>query len=266
MPTRHGLARFRDASPIAKKAKSAPPRPTDGFRGSTQLHGNPFVDPRVAADYECWYKTVGRRAGRLEKALLAKLLALFPEAKTVLEIGCGTGHFTRWFASRGLRTVGLEASWAMLAEARRRCTGSLIMGDALRLPLRTDCCDVVVMITTLEFLGEPIRALREALRVAQRGLILGVLNRRSRMGERLRRGGGPIWGTAHFYTPGELARIVQMALDGRHAAVTHRTTLWPLWPRDLPLPQGGFIGMAVRPAAPRVLKAEFRKTRKGGSP
>jgi len=210
------------------------------------LHVNPFFDQKVVAGYERWYETVGRRADRLEKALLAKLLAQFPEARRVLEIGCGTGHFTRWFASRGLQTVGLDISAAMLADAQRRGTGMLAMGDALSLPLQTGCCDVVAMITTLEFLEEPVRALREALRVAQRGLILGVLNRRSRLGERLRREGGPIWGAAHFYTPAELARIVKIALDGRHATLTYRTTVWPLWPRDLPLSRGGFIGMAVR--------------------
>jgi SAM-dependent methyltransferase len=165
-----------------------------------------------------------------------------------LEIGCGTGHFTRWFASRGLQTVGLDISAVMLAHAWRRRTRMLIQGDAQKLPLRSDCCDLVAMITTLEFLEDPVRALREAIRVARHGLILGVLNRQSRLGRRLGRRGGPIWGTAHLYTPADLTGIVKLALDGRPATLTWRTTLWPWWPGDLPRAQGGFVGMAVRPA------------------
>ena len=36
---------------------------------------NPFVDPALVAGYETWYQTAGRRADRLEKDLLARLLA-----------------------------------------------------------------------------------------------------------------------------------------------------------------------------------------------
>ncbi len=63
---------------------------------------NPFDDPAVAERYEQWYSGHGRRADRLEKRLLAQLLEDFPGASTVLDVGCGTGHFTRWMASRGL--------------------------------------------------------------------------------------------------------------------------------------------------------------------
>ena len=56
---------------------------------------NPFDDPAVAARYEDWYSGPGQRADALEKSLLKGLLADFPGARTVLEVGCGTGHFTR---------------------------------------------------------------------------------------------------------------------------------------------------------------------------
>ena len=37
-----------------------------------------------------------------------------------------------------------------------------------------------------------------------------------------------------------------LEVTGQKAAVVWRTTLWPLWPGALPLPWGGFIGVAVR--------------------
>lgn len=58
---------------------------------------NSFTNPSIVAGYEAWYETTGRRADRLEKALLKRLLAGFPRVRALLEVGCGTGHFT-WMA------------------------------------------------------------------------------------------------------------------------------------------------------------------------
>jgi ubiquinone/menaquinone biosynthesis C-methylase UbiE len=212
---------------------------------SQVVPGNPFTDPGLAAGYERWYETVGRRADRLEKRLLQKLLDRFPDAHEVLEVGCGTGHFTRWMTSLGLRVVGLDVSPAMLAEARRLKTGICIEGDALNLPFDAGSFGLVVMITTLEFTSDPTGALSEAFRVARRGVILGAFNRQSRLGRQLERKGGSIWGSAHFFTVRELVRAVRRALGDRPAEIAWRTTLWPRWPRELPLPCGGFIGMAI---------------------
>ena len=84
------------------------------------------------------------------------------------------------------------------------------------------------MITTLEFLPEPVQALTEMLRVARRGIILGVLNAKSSLGKQYRNTGGPIWEAANFFTPDELKRLIRDV--GQQAIITWRTTLWPLWP------------------------------------
>ncbi len=206
---------------------------------------NPFADPAIVASYEAWYETVGRRADRLEKALLRKLAVGFPHAHTLLEVGCGTGHFTRWFSELGLRAVGLDLSPAMLAEARRLGSPPCVQGDALALPFPDGAFDLAALITTLEFVVDPFEALREAMRVARSGLILGVLNRHSRLAWQLSRSGRPPWQAARFFTPAELAQMVQRAAE-KQADIVWRTTLWPIWPWELPFPWGGFIGMGVR--------------------
>jgi hypothetical protein len=38
------------------------------------------------------------------------VLAIFPQARTILEVGCGTGHFTRWFSEQGVQAVRLDIS------------------------------------------------------------------------------------------------------------------------------------------------------------
>lgn len=88
---------------------------------------NPFNDPVVAASYEGWYSGPGRRADLLEKQILQKLRVDFPQSRTALEIGCGTGHFTRWLAANGLEITGLDISAAMLGEARKQ-DGKLLGG------------------------------------------------------------------------------------------------------------------------------------------
>lgn len=121
---------------------------------------NPFADPAIVAGYESWYEMVGRRADCLEKVLLKQLVAGFPRAYTMLEVGCGTGHFTRWFSKLGLWAVGLDVSPAMLAEARRLGSPPCVQGDALALPFPDGAFDLVILITTLEFVADPVNLLK----------------------------------------------------------------------------------------------------------
>jgi SAM-dependent methyltransferase len=133
----------------------------------------------------------------------------------------------------------------MLAEAARLDSPPCVQGDALALPLSDGAFDLVALVTTPEFVPEPVQALAEALRVARRGLVLGVLNRESLLGRQLKQESGPIWGIARFFTPATLIDTVRSAAAGRPLKIEWRTTLWPVWLGALPLPWGGSVGMAV---------------------
>jgi len=206
---------------------------------------NPFTDPETAASYEIWYQTVGRWADQQEKALLKWLLSKFKAARSILEVGSGTGHFTRWLSEQGLLALGLDSSRPMLEEAMRLKSPACLQADATALPFRSASVDLVAFITTFEFLPDPIQALAEAIRVAREGLVLGVLNAQSRLGRQYKHAAGPIWEAARFYTPNELKRVVH-EVAGDKPKVVWRTTLWSCWTNALPLPWGGFIGMTVK--------------------
>ncbi len=215
------------------------------------MRGETLFDEDVAHDYEAWYEHgYGLWAVRQEEALLRKHLALFPGAVSLLDVGCGTGHFTRWFARQGLRAVGLDESAAMLAQARARNGLTYLQGSALDLPFDGQSMDLVAMITTLEFIADPVLALREAMRVARRGLLLGVLSQRS-LPERLRlfRGQRPVGvlARAHRFRVDELRRLVREAAGARSVRVTWRTTIFPgrLPIASAPAPWGEYLGMAV---------------------
>lgn len=210
-----------------------------------------LFDEQVASHYEAWYETPeGRQADRLEKALLRKLLQGFPQARSVLEVGSGTGHFTRWLAEQDFSTAGLDLAPAMVAQAQSLDGLPFICGDAHRLPFADEAFDLVAFITTLEFLNDPERALQEAARVTRQGLILGVLNRWSLLGL-WRRLKGPfrpsIYGAASFYGVGELKEMLWKSI-GRQVSIAWRTTLFPrpLSFLDVALPWGGFIGMSIQ--------------------
>jgi len=212
--------------------------------------GNVAFDERAAAHYEAWYETSeGRRADELEKVVLGWLLQGFSGSGSVLELGCGTGHFTRWLSDEGLAVVGLDLSPAMLAEAQALDGVPLVRGDARRLPFADGAFDMTAFITTLEFLERPGEALVEALRVTRHGVLLGVLNRWSVLGLQRRLAGlfhRTVYDAAHFYGVGELKRLLRSVAGGK-AHIVWRTTLFPRgWPwSQARLPCGGFIGMAL---------------------
>lgn len=206
---------------------------------------NPFCNTSIAQEYEDWYATLGRRADRLEKNIFKWLLGRFSGAHSILEVGCGTGHFTRWFYSQGMSATGVDSSAAMLAETKRETSPAYVLGDAHNLPFAPNSFDLVTFITTIEFLSDPAQALSEATRVARQGIIIGAINRKSWIGQEYLRQGGPIWGHAQLFTLKELSCMVTK-IQARVVRRFWKTTLWKLHPWALPLSCGGFIGMGIK--------------------
>src|SRR5687768_99791 len=64
-----------------------------------------------------------------------------PAGSVVLDLACGTGDLCRELASQGLRPIGVDLSFGMLAAART--DAPLVHGDALRLPVPAASVDGV---------------------------------------------------------------------------------------------------------------------------
>ena len=134
-----------------------------------------------ATSYESWYQTPpGKYADSLEKELFLKLVQPEPGQKLV-DIGCGTGDYLAFFQQSGLETTGIDVSEAMLAIASQKLGPGtrLCQGSAEKLPFDNDSFDIATLITTLEFVSDPLLALREAARVSRAIIFLGVLNNAS---------------------------------------------------------------------------------------
>jgi demethylmenaquinone methyltransferase/2-methoxy-6-polyprenyl-1,4-benzoquinol methylase len=94
-----------------------------------------------------------------------------PHGSTVLDLACGTGDLCRELAGAGLRPVGMDLSFGMLAAARTEAP--LAQADALRLPVPDGSVDGVTCGFALRnfrelgpFFDELGRAVRPAGRIA----------------------------------------------------------------------------------------------------
>ncbi len=90
-------------------------------------------------------------------------------ARTVLEVGCGTGVIAGELASlTSARIIGLDLNIRALAFARRQGDdASYVQGDAHILPFPDDSFDVVVCHYLLLWLADPARGVREMARVVR---------------------------------------------------------------------------------------------------
>jgi ubiquinone/menaquinone biosynthesis C-methylase UbiE len=211
-----------------------------------------FWDEKIVGSYESWYDGKGQRADRLEKKVLSLLLQDFQRPESLIEVGCGTTHFTRYFEKQGLRCTGFDLSPVMLGVARKLWDGDLIRGDSTLLPFATNSFDVAAFVTCLEFMPRPAEVLREAVRITRQGLIIGLMNRYGistiRRTVQVWFGKNPFYRHAHFYSLGEIKGMLEKAAPPG-SKVNWKITVLPRLFKDhigSTVPFGDFLGVSVR--------------------
>ncbi|MBT9614000.1 MAG: class I SAM-dependent methyltransferase [Burkholderiales bacterium] len=157
-------------------------------------------------EYDAWYNTPrGHWIGTTEYALAQRELAATP-GETLLDVGCGTGWFTRRFAADGLLATGLDPNpeWLAYARAHSKSKPDIhwIDGDAQHLPFADEQFDRVVSIAALCFIPDERRAAAEIVRVAKRRFAIGWLNSTSLL-YRQKRGSGA-YRRARWHTAEEI--------------------------------------------------------------
>ena len=141
---------------------------------------NTWSDKDVA-HYQEWFDNPrGAFALKMEKRLISRLISTWPRRnQRLLDVGCGPGLFLEFFWQSGFDVSGLDASAAMIKAAKERlgAKADLHVGQGAHLPFDDNEFDFVSLLTVLEFTEEAQALLREAERVARKGIIISFLNR-----------------------------------------------------------------------------------------
>ncbi|HLE66342.1 MAG TPA: class I SAM-dependent methyltransferase [Burkholderiales bacterium] len=190
------------------------------------------------AEYDAWYETPrGRWIGETEYRLIRQHLSPRP-GDSLLDVGCGTGYFTRRFARElpgAVAGVDPNAEWLEYARSKTGAIASYVQGAAEALPFADRSFDLVISVTALCFVQDEARSLSEILRVARRRFALGLLNRRSLLWRDKGRGGGTgAYRGARWHTCAEIRNTLRGLTN---AMVTCRTAIQ--------LPGGGPISRAA---------------------
>jgi ubiquinone/menaquinone biosynthesis C-methylase UbiE len=155
--------------------------------------------------YEEWFEK--NRLAYLSE--LEGVKSLLPEGRGI-EIGVGTGRFAK---PLGIE-FGIDPSIPMLKAARRRKT-NVIGGIGEYLPIIDNSFDFALIATTLCFLKDVEKTLKEIKRILrEKGyIILAFIDRESFLGNlyKKKKEKNPFYKTAKFYSAGEIIEKLKKA-------------------------------------------------------
>jgi SAM-dependent methyltransferase len=169
--------------------------------------------------YEQWFDTPeGRFALDSETRLLQSVLAGWPRrGHKLVELGCGTGLILEILYQMGLDVTGLDSSPEMLAAARKRLgnRAELHLGNGELTPYADNEFDYAFLWSVLEFADNPEAMLAEAARVAEKGILVGFLNKHSLYYGMNVRGTGSTLDSGAWHTWCEIQDMIRRATGFR---------------------------------------------------
>lgn len=128
--------------------------------------------PPKFSDGEAYEKMMGRWSRMAGEKFLDWLTP--PSGLRWLDVGCGNGAFTELLVDRTSPKFveGIDPSEGLLARANQRIhrnKANFSIGDAASLPYQENQFDAAVMALVINFLPEPLKAVKEMIRVVKSG-------------------------------------------------------------------------------------------------
>ena len=215
----------------------------------------------LADEYDSWYESAkGRMYDRLEKKAISCYLPPDAKGKKLLEVGCGTGHWSRFFSEYGFEVIGVDISERMvnIVKSKNISDASFQLADGHSLPFPDETFDVTAAITTLEFVRDAEGVLREMVRCTRKPggqLLVGVLNVLARLNRNRKQRSESPYAKVRLFSPSQLKQLLEPF--GRLAMATagfvpNQKLFLPLAPlidtvgRFFHIPYGAFIAAEVK--------------------
>ncbi|MBN1488488.1 MAG: class I SAM-dependent methyltransferase [Phycisphaerae bacterium] len=182
--------------------------------GGSVLNSHTLFDfGPLASEYERWYATpAGKAYDEAQKSDIGRFLEPALHGARLLDVGCGTGHWSRFFASLGYRVVGIDISEEMTQVAKARWAFNCHFGvaDVLDLPFDDHRFDVVTAMAVMEFTSDPAAGLQEMARCVTHGghMLIGTLNSRSALNQQRLSEGKQPYASAHLFSPEEVHSLL----------------------------------------------------------
>jgi len=159
-------------------------------------------DP-LAEEYDRWYETEeGHHYDLLEKRALRRLIGKAEEGASMLEIGSGTGWWSRFFSDLGFWVTGMDISAKMVEVARSKNIphARFEKADGHNIPFPDHSFSASAAITAIEFARNPETVIREMVRCTRPGgrIFLGVLNGDAPLNQERKRKGEGVFASVRF--------------------------------------------------------------------
>jgi SAM-dependent methyltransferase len=206
---------------------------------------NITIFEKHAREYDRWFED---HVYAYESEVLA-VQSVLPLNGNGLEVGAGTGRF----ASRLGIKVGVEPAHSMALRARQRGI-DVCEAKAEALPFAQESFDVVLMVTTICFLRDPLRALRETHRVLKPfgRIVIGMIDKDSLLGKsyEAKKGGSTFYRYAHFFSVKHVIHLLTRSGFGdmktRQTIFTRPEEMVAIEPVKGGYGEGGFVVIAAQ--------------------
>lgn len=226
----------------------------------TQQSASHFDFDRAAKSYDSWYDSArGAMYDRFEKQAIDRLLADVVKQGRLLEIGCGTGHWSRYFSDKGFDVTGIDISSEMINIARQKHipNSRFEIADGRNLAFEDESFDVAAAITVLEFTTEQEKIISEMVRCIKKSkgvLIIGVLNALSGYNQKKKNKSSSMYSSSHLFSPQQIRDLLsqygipRMRITGFVPEKEWLLGISPLWEhlgQILCSQRGAFIAVRV---------------------
>jgi malonyl-CoA O-methyltransferase len=179
------------------------------------------IDKRQVAESFGRAASTYDQAADFQRQVGQDLLARLPEGRSfrdIIDLGCGTGYFTRALAERYRRPVtGLDLAEGMLRYARScsEGTGDWVVADAEALPVRSASQDLLFSSLALQWCPSLDKALAEGRRILRPGGCMAFSTLLEGSLDELRQSWKRVDGFVHVNRFGALAELqAQLAAAG----------------------------------------------------